>query len=124
MKFAHIGDTHIGASNFKLEERKKDFHRAFEEAIDNCIENNVDIVIQTGDLFDVGRPAVSDIVFAIEQLARLKEKGIPFFTVPGSHDVYLNETPISILEKLGLVTNVGSSRYFEQKENGKTEHKG
>lgn len=114
MRFAHIGDAHIGASNFKLEERKLDFYRVFEEAIDNCIENNVDIVVQTGDLFDTGRPAVQDIVFAIEQLSRLKKIGIPFFTVPGSHDVYLHETPISILEKLGLVINVGSSKYFEQ----------
>ncbi len=116
MKFAHIGDTHIGASNFKLEERKLDFYRAFENAIDNCIKERVDLVIQTGDLFDVGRPSVRDIIFALENLARLKEARIPFVTVPGSHDVYMNETPISILERLNLLINIGSERYFKQEE--------
>jgi len=110
-----MGDTHIGASNFKLDQRHKDFLRVFEEAIDICIDLKVDFVIHSGDLFDTGRPSFKELIFVIEQLKKLKENNIPFLTVAGSHDVYIHETPLSLLEKIGLLTNLSNPRYLVPK---------
>ncbi len=115
MKFIHLSDTHIGASNFKLEQRHKDFLRVFEEAIDISISEGVDFIIHSGDLFDTGRPSFKDLIFVIEQLKKLKEKEIPFLTIAGSHDIYIHETPLSLLEKIGLIINLSNPKYLIQR---------
>ncbi len=113
MKFLHFSDTHIGKRNFKLEEREKDFEEAFKQCIDAAIGEGVDFVIHAGDMFDIGRPSHKSIIFVIGQLKRLKEKDIPIFTVSGSHDMSLDDTVISILEKVNLITNLSHQRFFE-----------
>ena len=112
--FAHVSDTHLGASNFKLPEREQDFLDAFEQVVDKCLEKKVEFVVHSGDVFDVPKPRNRVLVFLVEQLKKLKNQGIPFFTIPGSHDVGVDGTFITVLEKVGLLTNLGNSRYFEQ----------
>ncbi|MCW1309956.1 MAG: DNA repair exonuclease, partial [Candidatus Nanoarchaeia archaeon] len=116
IKFAHIGDTHIGASNFKLREREEDFERAFEIAVDKIIEEKVDFVIHSGDLFDRGRPSLKTFLFCLEQLKRLKKANIPVFIVPGSHDISTEGTSISIFERVDLIKDVSSREFFEMGE--------
>jgi DNA repair exonuclease SbcCD nuclease subunit len=76
----------------------------------------VDFVVHSGDLFDTGRPDVETMIQCVKQLMRLKEKGIPFYTVWGSHDVSLTETPIELLETLGLAVNLSSKERIEVDE--------
>ena len=52
MKFAHLADTHLGYRQFGLLEREKDFYEVFDKIIDKIIEEKVDFVIHSGDLFD------------------------------------------------------------------------
>jgi len=118
MRFVHFSDTHLGGSNFKLPERKHDFFDAFKQVIDFCVLNKPDFIIHSGDLFDTGRPDNETILFAIDQLKRLKAINAPLFIIPGSHDVSVDGTFISILERVGLLTNVGAPRYYEQTNNG------
>ena len=112
MKFVHVTDTHLGKSEAKLEEREKDFYSAFKQVIDFAIEKKVDFVIHTGDIFDKARPAVRTLVFAVEQLLRLKDAKIPCYTIAGSHDIGVDETIISLLESIGLVKNLNAARYY------------
>ncbi|PIN99878.1 hypothetical protein COT72_03510 [archaeon CG10_big_fil_rev_8_21_14_0_10_43_11] len=112
MKFLHFSDTHIGKRNFKLEEREGDFERAFEQCVSLALEEQVDFVIHAGDMFDIGRPSHKSIVFVITQLKRLKKQNIPVFTVAGSHDMSKDDTVLSILEKVGLIVNLSSQRFF------------
>lgn len=112
MKFIHVSDTHLGIRPFKLVEREFDFYRAFSKMIDDAL--NCDFVIHSGDLFDRGRPSIQTIIFTIEQLKRLKEKGIPFFAIPGSHDISVEGAFISVLDKIGLLKNLASKRYHKQ----------
>ncbi len=116
IRFAHVADTHLGASNFKLEEREQDFLSAFQQFIDKCVEEKLDFVVHSGDVFDMPKPKNRILVFVVEQLRKLKEEGIPFFTIPGSHDTGVDGTFLSVLEKVGLLTNLGNPRYFEKKE--------
>ncbi|HDQ59787.1 MAG TPA: DNA repair exonuclease, partial [Candidatus Woesearchaeota archaeon] len=118
MKFVHFTDTHLGKNEAKLEEREKDFYRAFRQAIDFSIEKKVDFVIHTGDIFDRARPAVRTLVFTVEQLSRLKKAGIPCYTIVGSHDIGVEDTIVSVLESVGLLVNLNSARYYKS-ENGK-----
>lgn len=57
MKFAHLADTHLGYRQFGLLEREKDFYEVFDKIIDKIIEEKVDFVIHSGDLFDSARPS-------------------------------------------------------------------
>ncbi len=117
MKFVHVSDTHLGASNFKLSERKQDFYNAFKQVIDFCLRNKPDFVIHTGDLFDTGKPDNETILFAIDELKRLKKEGIPLFIIPGSHDMSVDGTYLTILERVELLTNLANPRYYEINEN-------
>lgn len=115
MKFVHLADTHLGKTNFKLEERREDFRRTFEQAIDTCIEEEVDFVIHAGDLFDVPRPEHEEIIFAMQQLKRLRQHNIPFLIIPGSHDIGIRGTILSLLEEVSLAVNLASKRYISKK---------
>ena len=95
MKFVHFSDTHLGRKNFKIDEREKDFEKAFKKVIDFAIEKNVDFIIHSGDIVDTGKPSYGSINFLVSQLKRLKKEDIGFFTVPGSHDVAPDGTIIA-----------------------------
>ncbi len=111
-KFIHVADTHIGKTEFKLFEREQDFYKAFAQVINFAIENKVDFVIHSGDLFDVAKPPIRAILFVMDQLRKLKEANIPFFVIAGSHDIGVGETVLSILDKAGLLINLSDSRYY------------
>ena len=58
-RFAHIADCHIGAWR---DQTLRDLNiRAFEAAMDKCIEERVDFIIISGDLFDVNIPDLSSV---------------------------------------------------------------
>jgi DNA repair exonuclease SbcCD nuclease subunit len=113
MKFLHLSDTHLGKTNYKLKEREEDFYKAFKQCVDIALREKVDFVVHTGDLFDEGNPSHKAIIQAIRQLSRLKNKGVPVFVIAGSHDISVDETVISILEEIGLVTNLSRPEYYE-----------
>ena len=113
MKFVHVEDTHLGKKDGNIEERMLDFFNAFKCVVDYAVDNGVDFVVHSGDLFDKPRPSVKTLVFAVNQLQRLKEKGIPLFLIPGSHDTGVGETIIALFDELKLLKNLASQRYFE-----------
>ncbi len=118
MNFIHFGDTHLGGSNFKLPEREQDYLDAFSQVIDYALREKPDFIIHSGDLFDRGKPGNKILLFVIKQLKRLKEAGIPFITIAGSHDVSVDGTFITILEKVGLLINASSKENYVKSEKG------
>jgi DNA repair exonuclease SbcCD nuclease subunit len=86
MLFAHIADTHLGYRQYNLEERERDFYNAFHEAVEKMIDEDVDVVIHAGDLFDEPRPSIRALVEAKKGIQKLKSKGIKVVMVPGNHD--------------------------------------
>jgi DNA repair protein SbcD/Mre11 len=115
-KFAHISDCHIGAwREPKLRELND---KAFETALDICIEKGVDFVIISGDIFDVGIPEMSSVRSAVRKLRDLGDAGIAVYVVYGSHDY--SPTTVSFVDVLtaaGLFKNVGefAEELVEQK---------
>ncbi len=116
MKFIHVTDTHLGRKDKNLEERREDYYNSFKQVVDYAVSNKIDFLIHTGDLFDKARPSVKTLVFTVKQLERLKNKGIPVFLVPGSHDIGVGETIITLLDELGLIKNLSDKKYFEIKD--------
>ncbi|NPA04794.1 MAG: exonuclease SbcCD subunit D [Crenarchaeota archaeon] len=105
----HVSDTHLGYRQYGLYEREQDIYNVFREVIDNAVREHVDLVIHTGDFFDSVRPPSQAILVAIEELRRLRERGIPFVAIMGDHDTPRRRVapPLLILERLGLLRIIG-----------------
>jgi len=105
MKFAHFADCHIGG--WKEESLKELNLQAFRKAIDLCIEKEVDFVLIAGDLFNTALPQIDFIKEATAELRRLRDKQIPVYMVPGSHDYSPSgKTMLNVLERAKLIIDV------------------
>jgi DNA repair exonuclease SbcCD nuclease subunit len=116
MKIIIFSDTHLGRKNFKVNERENDFFESFKQVIDYAINSKAMAVLHSGDLFDTSRPNINVIIFAVENLKRLKEKNIRFFSISGSHDIGINDSFLNVLDSIGLCINLTAKRYYELKD--------
>lgn len=106
MLFAHLSDTHLGYRQYNVREREEDFYRAFEEAIDKALEERVDFIIHSGDLFETPRPPTEALLKVLKALRKLRERGVVFYSIPGSHDNPKRRglPPHALYENLGMRT--------------------
>lgn len=113
MKFAHISDCHLGA--WSNHPDLKDLPlKAFEKALDTCMDEGVDFILIAGDLFDNALPGIDILRRAVMKLKECKDNGIRIYTIAGSHDFSpTGKTFLSVLEDAGLLENMKSE------ENGK-----
>ncbi|MCK5040572.1 MAG: exonuclease SbcCD subunit D [Candidatus Aenigmarchaeota archaeon] len=104
-KFAHIADCHLDAySRSKVLQDELNF--SFSNAIKSAIQNKVDFVLICGDLFNNASPSINTLVFAIEQLKKLKDRDIPVYVIAGSHDYMPSgHTILNVLNAAGLTIN-------------------
>jgi exonuclease SbcD len=87
MRFLHLADIHLGCRRYNLEERTKDFFRAWHDVITNhAIPNQVDFLLIAGDFFDRRNIDPQAMNHAIAGLNLLKEAGIPVVAIEGNHD--------------------------------------
>ena len=85
-RFMHFSDTHLGNREYMLSEREDDFYESFRECIDIAINEKVDFIIHSGDLFDTWSPSNRSLAELKDSLIRVREKNIPVFMVLGDHD--------------------------------------
>ena len=113
-KFAHIADIHLDA--WREKELKELNIISFEEAINKAIEENIDFLIISGDLFHTSHPSIETLTRTLRILKKLKEESIPVFTIPGSHDFSQTEqTFLSVLEEAEFITNVAKAKQENNK---------
>ncbi|MFL6210014.1 MAG: exonuclease SbcCD subunit D [Pyrinomonadaceae bacterium] len=87
MKFLHIADIHLGCRRYNLDERVKDFARAWLDVIQTyAIARKVDFVLIAGDFFNARKVEPEAMNHAIAGLALLREAGIPVVAIEGNHD--------------------------------------
>lgn len=105
MKFAHMADAHIGAWR---DPKLKDLSmQAFIQAVDQAINEKVDFILFSGDLFNTSMPGIDYLKQTTKKLKELKEKNIPIYLIPGSHDQSPSgKTMLDVLEEAGLLINV------------------
>lgn len=113
VKLAHLADLHLGFRQYHrqtsagINQREADVAHAFRQAIDGVIAARPDIVVIAGDLFHSVRPTNAAIVFAFQQVQRLREAlpGVPVVLIAGNHDTPRSTETGSILrlfEELGV----------------------
>jgi len=117
IKFAHISDCHLGG--WRNDRLNKLGYKAFERAIEKSVDEKVDFVIISGDLYDVSNPKVDVVDFATKTLFKLKQANIPVYGIMGSHDFSPSDkTMIRPLISANLFINVSQG---EKKDDGKLE---
>ncbi len=122
MKIAHLSDTHLGyrgqgipkyvehpwKPDIMIRQWEADLMMGLKRAIDAIIERiQPQLVIHTGDLFDSARPTPHSVDFAMGQIKRLSEAGIPTVLVEGVHSYPRDHTRghvVQLLTHLGRVT--------------------
>lgn len=105
MKFSHLADCHIGSWR---EDKLKELNtEAFFKAIEISINENVDFILISGDLFNNAIPPINNIKDVVKKFRELKEKNIPVYLIAGSHDYSPSgKTMLDVLEEAGLCINV------------------
>ena len=87
MKFLHIADIHLGCRRYNLDERVKDFARAWLDVLQTyALPNKVDFVLIAGDFFNARKVEPEAMNHAIAGLSLLREAGIPVVAIEGNHD--------------------------------------
>jgi DNA repair protein SbcD/Mre11 len=87
LKILHTADVHLDLDSYAADPHTRRYrnviHQAFSTVIDLAIQENVDLVLIAGDLFDSNRPSDAVVDFAVQELRRA---GRPTVVIPGNHD--------------------------------------
>lgn len=109
----HVSDAHLGASLTDTGTYPSDSRclTGFRCAIDIAIGREVDAVLNTGDLFHNDRRGIPRTVrdAAQNQLIRLAERDIPFYSIDGDHERDAGRKAFKQLERDGLVTQINET---------------
>ena len=112
VRFAHISDVHLGG--WKQQELQELNFQSFQKAVDICIQNKLDFVLISGDLFDSAYPSIEILKKTFREFRRFSEAKIPCFIIAGSHDYSVSgKTFLDVLENAGFCKNVTN---FEETE--------
>src|SRR5688572_27064503 len=84
MKLLHVSDWHVGRMTYG-EPRAEDHDQVFSEMLALVRSERPDLVLHTGDLFDVVRPSYVDLTRGLSALHELAAVA-PVVVVAGNHD--------------------------------------
>lgn len=85
MRIAHVSDTHLGRRQYNLDERENDIYDTFNGIVERILEERVNVLIHSGDLFDSPTPPIKALKNFKENLRKLQGK-VKLITVLGDHD--------------------------------------
>lgn len=107
MKFAHLADCHLGAFHDPV---LRDLNlQAFLEALDKCMEHQVDFIVIAGDLFHTPVPDLDVVKTVVQKMRELKENGIEVYLLSGSHDANPTSTTITdVIRETGFYHSLDS----------------
>lgn len=108
-KLLHMSDTHLGNRQYGSDTRREDFTSAFEAAVDRAIEEKVDAVIHTGDLFHRRTPSLPIVTDSITILRKLEDEDIPFYGIVGNHDRKMDEQWLDLIRETGTAERLDKS---------------
>jgi len=92
LRVVALGDAHLGRSYLPytteegVNQRERDFEVSFEAAVALTLEQEPDVVVWLGDVFDHPRPTYRSFRVALRGLARIREHGVPAVVISGNHD--------------------------------------
>jgi DNA repair exonuclease SbcCD nuclease subunit len=93
LKILHTADVHLDVDGLGADPHTRRYcaiiQQAFRTVIDLAIQEDVDVVLIAGDLFDSNRPSRAVVDFAIQELRRA---GRPIVMIPGNHDCLTSQS--------------------------------
>jgi DNA repair exonuclease SbcCD nuclease subunit len=107
-----MADSHLGGwSDPVLREINSG---CFASALQICMDEKVDFVLISGDLFDTSRPAIDVMERAVSKIKEVGDAGIRVYVIEGSHDFSpTGKTMLRVLEKTGLFKRVSRGKETE-----------
>jgi DNA repair exonuclease SbcCD nuclease subunit len=129
MRFVHIGDSHLGLSQFNrladdgVNLRERLVYENFLSGIDAIIRVHPDALVHAGDLFHSVRPKTLAYTTTLEALTRLGDAGIPLLIIAGNHDMRKSRyttSPFEVLEYHSAPIHAGYRHRYEQVNLGDT----
>jgi len=103
-RFAHLADCHLGS--WRQPELQKINFASFQTAINLIIEQSLDFVLISGDLFDSAYPSIEILKDTFSEFKRLHDAKIPVYLIAGSHDYSASgKTFLDVIEKAGFCKN-------------------
>ncbi|MDD1664194.1 MAG: metallophosphoesterase [Methanomicrobiales archaeon] len=129
MRFVHIGDSHLGLSQFHrladdgVNLRERLIYNNFLDGIDAIIRLHPDTVVHAGDLFHSVRPKTLAYTTALEALSRLGDAGIHLIIIAGNHDMKKSRyttSPFEVLEYHSAPIHAGYRYKYEPLDVGDT----
>lgn len=87
LRFIHTSDVHLDSTSSRGDVAgfRNVAEHAFAQVVDAVIDEDVDLFLIVGDLFDHGRIKERDFDFVKSQIARVH---CPVVLIPGNHDVH------------------------------------
>jgi len=94
LKFIHAADVHLDSPFIGLSQLPEDIFqqvkestfRAFEKMIDLAINEKVDFIVISGDVYDGEERSLRAQLFFQKQMERLQKNGINAYVIYGNHD--------------------------------------
>ena len=119
VRIAHLSDTHLGYRQYNLEERELDIYEVMDEIADKILDERVDIVIHSGDLFDSYRPP-AQAYYCLKNFLRKLEGKTKIFSILGDHDIPKRRgmPPHRLFEDKIKILGLGEAEYKLEKLNG------
>jgi len=108
-KLLHLSDTHLGNRQYGSDVRRADFTAAFDAAIKIALDEDVDSVIHTGDLFHRRTPSLPVVTACIQILRKLAEKDIPFYGIVGNHDRKMDQQWLDLIQETGTAERLSKT---------------
>jgi len=71
VKFAHLADCHLGS--WRQEELQKLNFQSFQKVIDRCIQEQVEFILISGDLFDSAYPPIEILKDSFAEFKKLHD---------------------------------------------------
>lgn len=116
LRVAHVSDLHIGAFPRYWRLRKKTLE-VFREVVEEVENGDYQMLLISGDLFDLSHPSIDELREVAEMLRRLRDSGVRVCAISGSHDI--TATRLSILEvyeEAGLLYYLNPRKYLSLEE--------
>ena len=99
MKILHTADWHVGFT-LKGVDRTPEIRKALQEIAQLAIEENVDLILIAGDLFDKKNPSADAEACVYEFFLTIAKANIPSVVIGGNHDASSRLEAISGMLKL------------------------
>lgn len=114
MKIAHTADWHIGKILYR-HDLSEELNMFFDWLIDFIKAEGINVLLVSGDVFDLANPSHKDITLFYNTLLRLSELKIKVIITGGNHDsISLLEAPAGILNLLNIHVIGGARENLEE----------